>query len=171
MRTRRLRKQPAALEVTAFINLIVVLVPFLLSTAVFTRLAVIELTLPAQNSKVEQLKQDNLQLEVVIRPDALDVGDRVGGLIEHIASKPEGYDLKRLTALLQQVKAKFPEERAATVLAQPNTPYDTLVHVMDAMREGHTSAEGQVVKAELFPALSIGDAPSAPPPAVPQKAP
>ena len=69
------------------------------------------------------------------------------------------------------MKARYPEQRAATVLAQPNTPYDTLVHVMDAMREGHTSAEGQVVKAELFPALSIGDAPSAPPPAVPQKAP
>jgi biopolymer transport protein ExbD len=161
MRTRRLRKQPAALEVTAFINLIVVLVPFLLSTAVFTRLAVLELTLPAQNSKVEQLQANKLQLEVVIRPDALDVGDRVGGLIEHIASKPDsGYDLKRLTALLQQVKAKFPDERAATVLAQPDTPYDTLVHVMDAMREGHTSnSTGQVVKAELFPALSVGDAP------------
>ena len=43
MRVRRLHKQPAALEVTAFINLIVVLVPFLLSTAVFSRLAVIEL--------------------------------------------------------------------------------------------------------------------------------
>ena len=91
----------------------------------------------------------------------------MGGLIEHIASKPEGYDLKRQTALQQQVKAKFPEERAATVLAQPNTPYDTLVHVMDAMREGHTSnIDGQVEKAELFPALSIGDAPSA----APQKA-
>lgn len=168
MRTRRLRKQPAALEVTAFINLIVVLVPFLLSTAVFTRLAVLELTLPAQNSKVEQLQQNKLQLEVVIRPDALDVGDRVGGLIEHIANQPDsGYDLKRLTALLQQVKAKFPEERGATVLAQPDTPYDTLVHVMDAMREGHTSNDaGQLVKAELFPAISIGDAPTA----APQKA-
>jgi biopolymer transport protein ExbD len=161
MRVRRIRKEVAHLELTAFINLIVVLVPFLLSTAVFTRLAVLELTLPAQNSKVEQLQANKLQLEVVIRPDALDVGDRVGGLIEHIASKPDsGYDLKRLTALLQQVKAKFPDERAATVLAQPDTPYDTLVHVMDAMREGHTSnSTGQVVKAELFPALSVGDAP------------
>ena len=50
MRVRRLRKEAAALEVTAFINLIVVLVPFLLSTAVFTRLAVMDLTLPAQSN-------------------------------------------------------------------------------------------------------------------------
>ena len=54
MRTRRLRKEAAHLEITAFINLIVVLVPFLLSTAVFTRLAVMDLQLPAQQSAVQQ---------------------------------------------------------------------------------------------------------------------
>jgi biopolymer transport protein ExbD len=159
MRVRRLRKAPAALEVTAFINLIVVLVPFLLSTAVFTRLAVLDLTLPAQSAGVEQLKVDKLQLEVVIRPDALDVGDRIGGLIEHIPSTPEGYNLKALTSVMQQIKARYPDELAATVLAQPATPYDTLVQIMDAMREGHTAQGAQVVKAELFPSLSIGDAP------------
>jgi biopolymer transport protein ExbD len=163
MRTRRLHKHPAALEVTAFINLIVVLVPFLLSTAVFTRLAVLELTLPAQNAKVEQLKLDHLQLEVVIRPDSLIVSDRNGGLFEEIPKNATGYNLARLTAVLQQLKAKFPDERAGTVLAQPNTPYDTLVRVMDAMREGHTANGSQVVKAELFPSLSIGDAPQASP--------
>ena len=60
MRTRRLRKQPAALEISAFLNLIVVLVPFLLSTAVFTRLSVLDLKLPAQSGGVEQLKVNNL---------------------------------------------------------------------------------------------------------------
>jgi biopolymer transport protein ExbD len=85
MRVRRLRKEVAALEVTAFINLIVVLVPFLLSTAVFTRLSVMDLSLPAQSSnKLEQLKANDLKLEVVIRPEALEVGDRVGGLIQRI---------------------------------------------------------------------------------------
>jgi biopolymer transport protein ExbD len=79
MRVRRLRKEAAHLEITAFINLIVVLVPFLLSTAVFTRLAVIDLTLPAKNSgaAAEQLKDNNLQLEVVIRNDAIEIGDRI----------------------------------------------------------------------------------------------
>ena len=66
MRVRRLRKEPAALEVTAFINLIVVLVPFLLSTAVFTRLSVLDLSLPAQSAGVAQLKVNDLQLEVVL---------------------------------------------------------------------------------------------------------
>ena len=94
MRVRRLRKEPAHLEITAFINLIVVLVPFLLSTAVFTRLAVLDLSLPAQNSGVEQLKPNNLQLEVVIRPDAIEVADRIGGLIQRIPKAGATHDVK-----------------------------------------------------------------------------
>ena len=50
MPVRRLHKHAVHLEVTAFINVIVVLVPFLLSTAVFSHLAVLELSLPAKNS-------------------------------------------------------------------------------------------------------------------------
>lgn len=162
MRVRRLRKHAASLEVTAFINVIVVLVPFLLSTAVFTRLSVIELSLPAQNSGVEQLKVDDLKLEIVIRPDALDVGDRIGGLIQRIPITPQGYDLTALSTLMQQVKLKFPETKTATVLAQPDTSYDVLVQVMDSVRE-HTApdpaAPAKTVQAELFPDISIGDAP------------
>jgi biopolymer transport protein ExbD len=160
MRTRRLRKTPAHLEITAFINLIVVLVPFLLSTAVFTRLAVIDLTLPAPSSgALQQLKADDLQLEVVIRPEALVVGDRVGGLIQRIPATAQGPDLASLSALMVQLKARFPGKTAATVLAEPQTPYDTLVHVMDAMR-GTTTAKGaQLVHADLFPDISVGDAP------------
>jgi biopolymer transport protein ExbD len=159
MRIRRLRKEPAALEVTAFINLIVVLVPFLLSTAVFTRLSVLDLSLPAQSAGVEQLKVNKLQLEVVLRPDAIEVGDRIGGLIQRLPNTAQGYDTAALNALLTQVKLKYPDTQNATVLAQPDTPYQTLVQVMDATREGRTARGNQVVKAELFPTLSIGDAP------------
>jgi biopolymer transport protein ExbD len=160
MRVRRLRKDVAHLEITAFINLIVVLVPFLLSTAVFTRLAVIDLTLPAQSSeKIEKLTSNNLQLEIVVRPEALEVGDRIGGLIERIPATARGPDLHTLQTLLQQIKTKYPDKRDATVLAEPNTSYDTLVQVMDAVRSGHTVQGAKVLRSELFPNISIGDAP------------
>jgi biopolymer transport protein ExbD len=160
MRVRRLRKEPAHLEITAFINLIVVLVPFLLSTAVFSRLAVIDLTLPAQSSGVETLKLDKLQLEVVIRPDTLEVNDRIGGsLVAPIPHTAQGPNVKALAGVIYQLKVKFPDQTEATILSQPDTPYDTLVHVMDAVRITNTSQDGKVVKAELFPNISIGDAP------------
>ena len=159
MRVRRLHKRPAALEVTAFINLIVVLVPFLLSTAVFSRLAVLDLTLPAQSSGVEKLKGDDLKLEVVIRPDGLNVGDRIGGQIMWIANTTSGYDYHTLSQLMLELKARFPDKTEASVLAEPGTPYDVLVGVMDAVREGHLAKGANVVKGDLFPDISIGDAP------------
>ena len=108
MRVRRLRKEAAHLEITAFINLIVVLVPFLLSVAVFTRLSVIELSLPAQSSeKIEKLQANNLQLEVVVRPEALEVGDRIGGLIERIPATATGPDVHALQALMQQIRRRY----------------------------------------------------------------
>jgi biopolymer transport protein ExbD len=161
MPARRLKKTQAHLEITAFINLIVVLVPFLLSTAVFTRLAVMDLTLPAQsNNKLEQLKGNDLKLEVVIRPEALEVGDRIGGLIQRIEKKDGQHDVKALNTLMQNVKQKFPETRTATVLSEPDTSYDVLVHVMDAVRAGRSNNGGpKVVRVELFPEVSVGDAP------------
>ena len=159
MRLRRLRKQAAHLEITAFINLIVVLVPFLLSVAVFTRLAVIDLSLPAQNSGAEQLKPDSLQLEVVMRANSLEVGDRIGGLIKRIEGTANGHDLATLSAVMQQLKARFPDKKEASVLAEPNTPYEQLVQVMDAVRASRTVQGKKVVVAELFPNISIGDAP------------
>ena len=160
MKVRRLRKEAAHLEITAFINLIVVLVPFLLSTAVFTRLSVIDLALPAQtNGQLEQLKAEDLKLEIVVRADALEVGDRIGGLIQRIPSTATGPDVRALQTLMQQIKTKFPDKADATVLAEPNTPYDTLVRVMDVVRAGHLMQGDKLVKAELFPNISIGDAP------------
>ncbi len=159
MKRRRLHKDPAHLEITAFINLIVVLVPFLLSTAVFSRLAVMDLNLPAQQSTLEQLKGNDLQLEVVIRADALEVGDRIGGLIQRIARNGAEHDMKALAALMVQVKSRFPDKTEATVLAEPETPYDDLVQVMDAVRTSLTAQGAQLLRAELFPNISIGDAP------------
>ncbi|HEX5687080.1 MAG TPA: biopolymer transporter ExbD [Ideonella sp.] len=161
MRVRRLKKHPAALEISAFLNLIVVLVPFLLSTAVFTRLTVVDMSLPAQSTgAAEQLQVDHLNLEVVIRPDAIEVGDRIGGLIQRIANTDGSTpDLVTLNALVTQIKLKFPEQRDASVLAEPDTSYDKLVKVMDAVRSTQRSEGGQVVRSELFPDIAIGDAP------------
>ena len=160
MRTRRLRKGSEALEVSAFINLIVVLIPFLLSTAVFSNMSVVDLTLPAKSSNWEGLKANDLKLEVVVRHDAIEVGDKIGGLILRIPNTTDGPDLVTLNAEMFAVKNKFPDVTAASLLPEPNIPYDTVIHVMDAMRTGKSANGGTtVVDVDLFPAISIGDAP------------
>lgn len=161
MRVRRLRRGPVGLDVTAFINLIVVLVPFLLSTAVFTRLSVLDLSLPAQSTgALERLSGDKLNLEIVIRADAIEVGDRIGGLIQSIPRTQAGrHDIAALGTLARGIKEKFPAKTDATVLPEPNVPYDVLVQVMDALRTGRQVQGTRVVEVALFPDISIGDAP------------
>ena len=161
MPIRRLRKPSAALEVTAFINLIVVLVPFLLSTAVFSRISVVDLTLPAKTSGVEQVKDKNLLLEVVVRHDKIEVGDKNGGLLyDPIPNTADGPDLAKLSAEMLELKKKFPDTAAASLLPEPNIPYDVMIQVMDVMRTTKSANGGtEVVDVDLFPAISIGDAP------------
>ena len=161
MRQRRLRKHPAQLEISAFINLIVVLVPFLLSTAVFTRISVLDLNLPAKtNGDWSGLKADDLKLEIVVRHDAIEVGDQIGGLKSRIPNTAQGPDLQTLSGVLFQVKQQFPTVLNASLLPEPNIPYDTVVHVMDTIRTTKSTNGGtQVVDVDLFPTISIGDAP------------
>src|SRR5471032_2287546 len=133
MPTRRLKKGSEALEVSAFINLIVVLIPFLLSTAVFSNMSVVELTLPAKSNNWEGLKSNDLKLEVVVRHDAIEVGDKIGGLKARIPNTAFGPDLVALNSQMFEIKKQFPDVTTASLLPEPNIPYDTVIHVMDAM--------------------------------------
>ena len=158
---RRLKKGSEALEVSAFINLIVVLVPFLLSTTVFSNMSVVSLTLPAKSGNWDNLKENDLKLEVVVRHDKIEVGDKIGGLFYTIPNNPDGTpDLVTLNADMFQVKNKFKDVTTASVLPEPNISYDSVIHVMDAMRTGMSANGGTtVVEVDLFPTISIGDAP------------
>lgn len=155
---RRLTKQPGDMNITAFMNLMVILVPFLLITAVFTRMTILELNLPPASAAGNETKQE-LQLEIAIRRDALEVGDRHSGLIKRIDNGSRGYDYKMLSEVMKQVKARFPDKLNATILSEPETSYDVLVQVMDAVRVAEAVQAGSVTQVELFPDVSIGDAP------------
>lgn len=148
------------MNITAFMNLMVVLVPFLLITAVFTHLSIIELHLPGLGDSSQNKKdKPEFNLQVTIRNNALVLSDTQGGLIRKIDKTGKSFDYKLLNATLQQVKARFPDKTNATILAEPNTEYDTLVQVMDAVRMYNALVDGKIVQAELFPDISIGDAP------------
>lgn len=154
---RRRNVETPDLEITAFMNLMVVLVPFLLITAVFSRLAIIELNLPAASTVAAE--EPTFQLEVTVRDDGLEVGERTNGLLTRLPRTDGKYDFKALAGYLQRVKASYPDMTNATVLLEPDVPYDTLVQVMDALRFFEAKQGGQLVQAELFPDISIGDAP------------
>ena len=153
-------RNEAELNITAFLNLMVILIPFLLITAAFSRFSIIELYLPpASEGSLKQIKE--LQLEVIIRKASLEVADRQGGLIRSIPNTSEGYDFKALNELLVQIKVRFQDKRNVFILSEPDTNYETMVQVMDAVRMTENVEAGSVVQYELFPEISLGDAPPA----------
>jgi biopolymer transport protein ExbD len=157
---RHRRKDAAELNITAFMNLMVVLVPFLLITAVFSRLTILELNLPSSTQSTPETEQV-LNLEIVVRKDELQVADRGTGLLKAIPRSAQGYDLEALRSFLRdEVKTRFPDASAVTILLEPDIPYDAVVQVMDAVRVDTSEVDGRLVQTELFPDISIGDAPT-----------
>ena len=160
---RRLRRHtgsddPTEINITAFMNLMVILVPFLLITAVFSRITILELNIPAASGDQQQAKED-FSLEVIVRKDGIEVGDRTGGLITRIDATDGEHDYRQLSDLLQAIKARFPDKLDSTLLVEGDTSYETVVAVMDSLRTARVVQAGSVQLAELFPEISIGDAP------------
>jgi biopolymer transport protein ExbD len=135
-----------------------VLVTFLLMTAIFSRTVVLDLKLPSNNASFPELPK-GLNLEVIVHDDSLVIADRGTGPLRTLPNTPKGYDLDGLTQYLKFVKSRFPDKTEATILLEPQTPYDTLVQVMDRTRIVEVNAGLSTVQAELFPDVSIGDAP------------
>ena len=159
-RGRRRDIETAELNITAFMNLMVILVPFLLITAVFSRLAILELNLPGSSNEPADPQELTFQLEVIVREKQIVVGDRtVGPLGIYPNSDSGGYDFDALSNKLSELKKKYPEKTDASILLDPDIPYDTLVQVMDRVRVAEVVEDEEITRTDLFPDISIGDAP------------
>ena len=157
---RRRNLEAAELNITAFLNLMVILVPFLLITAVFSRLTVLELNLPGSSTEATDPQEQTFQLEVIVRKDKIEVGDRNQGLLGIYPNTEEGeYDYEALSEKLSELKKRYPQKTDASILLEQDIEYDTLVQVMDRVRVEEEAVGLSVVRVDLFPDISIGDAP------------
>ena len=160
--TRKLErhhKKPAELLLVPMIDIFTVLVTFLLMTAVFSRTVILQLNLPASQTEFRE-PPPGLQIEIMVRKSLLQVADRNTGPLATLPNNTTGYDYDGLTDYLKRIKNKFPEKTDATILLEPDTPYDILVQVMDRTRVFEISQGLNINQFELFPDISIGDAPA-----------
>lgn len=156
---KRGREETSGLDVTSFMNLMVVLVPFLLISAVFSRVTIMELNVPTSASKAA-LNVPNFAIEVIVRKGGLEIAN--GSSVEAaIPKKDDHYNIQMLHEMLARLKNRYPEKQDATVLMEPDIEYDYLIQIMDVVRGADVQTEGsaEVKKVVLFPNISIGDAP------------
>ncbi len=166
---RRWRNRPKAesfdtdimrvLNLIPMMDILTVLVIFLLITAVFTHITIMELSIPT-NAGESVVNTPNFSIEVIVRKAGLEIAN--GSSVEAaIPKKEDKYDLEMLTKMLTRLKARYPEKADATVLIEPDIQYDYLIQIMDAMRGADVREEesGELRKIILFPKISVGDAP------------
>jgi len=158
---KRYIQEAVELNITAFMNLMVILVPFLLITAVFSRLTVVELNLPALDAVAKQQETVKLQLQLVVRTDEFIIQDINLGVIQRFLREgDEAASWKKFSDVLLEIKRRFPDEDSITLLFEKNVNYKTLIQVMDYVRSVDVVEIAEVQTYELFPNISIGDAPS-----------
>lgn len=155
---KRRTKESAELDVTTFLNLMVVLVPFLLITAVFSRLSIVELNLPSSAGGPSS-RDVPFTLEVIVREAGLEITNGTS-VIASLPKEDDQYDLDALSEHMTSLKREYPDHEAASVLLEPQIPYDYLIQVMDVVRSVELPAsDGELALFALFPQISVGDAP------------
>lgn len=150
------------INIVPMLDVMVILIFFLIFTAVFSKMNILELNLPADAGPPPELPAV-LELEVIVRASAIEVADRNTGLLQRLPNLADGADYTGLSNYLRRVKIRFPEKKDATVLLEADIPYDSMVQTMDTMRSFDTKLDGQPVRGELFPQIAVGDAPVAAP--------
>ena len=159
-RVRRARRNVPELDVTAFMNLMVVLIPFLLLSAAFSQFSILELNLPPDSKSQANKDQKKVRnFEVIVRKDRLVVADSIGGVLKVIKTVDGKHNFIALSDLLVKVKTRYPDKKAISILLEPNIEYELLVKAMDTVREVKVVEVASVVTKELFPLIAIGDAP------------
>jgi len=150
---------------TTFLNLMVALVPFLLITAVFSRITIVELSLPSSNSGAAS-QEPSFRVEVVVRDEGLELTNG-NDIIAAIPKVESDYDLATLSEYLISLKRDYPDKDDASVLLEPEIPYDYLIQVMDVVRSVELPLEEpsdepdapRFQRVALFTNIAIGEAP------------
>lgn len=159
----RIRETEFELELTTFINLMIVLLSFLLVSAVLKEVAVLQVNLPASGGGAAAEAKKPLLLEVIVYRDRLMVTDAQSGPLKAFPDQTPGqHDYAAVNKFLRQLKQQYPAVTESSILLEQDTPYDNLVHTMDAIRYYVDDINGNPIKRAMFPDIAIGDAPADP---------
>ena len=116
-------------------NLFMVLIPFLLLTAVFANTTIIDIRLPQEKMKASEKK--NITADDILTVHVTPTGFRFSGLGKHLSAinkKGGSYDFDALSKALSSLKDSHKSSEEVILMFQPETPYETVIKSMDATR-------------------------------------
>lgn len=129
------RKKNIELNLVPFIDLMSVLITFLLITAVWTQVSMIQIgsSLYGKKSDTQQNPKPPPNADVVLKIDVKEVGYvlTVGRQVISLPVVNSQFDESGLVAQLQRVKQLYPEKVDAIVSVADAIPYEQLIKAMD----------------------------------------
>lgn len=155
--------EEAELDVTAFMNLMIVLVPVMLLSLTFSQITVHEIKLPELAENVAANPELKPQLEVQLSDTDIKVFYPSKVLVKNIPAIEAGdgnkaHDFAQLSKVLQEVKQQLEDKRDILIMPQAGTDYQNLISAMDAAKSYKTLVAASVVEVELFPEISLAEA-------------
>ncbi|MDZ7721583.1 MAG: biopolymer transporter ExbD [candidate division KSB1 bacterium] len=129
----------ADVNLTAVMNIFLILIPFLLLTATFVRIAVLELSLPNLDRSGEaratsRPAQPAVLNILLIHPDHLQIKSP-DLKFDPIPQKNGSYVWSELRMQLDQVKEKYPDIDDFIISPEDNIEYHIIITVMDNCRQ------------------------------------
>ena len=125
------------LDVKPMMNVLIILIPFLVSVAEYTRLAIIDMSLPPNVTAVGgagQGEKPTLKLTVVVAPSyfCITLGE---SMLDSIARKGPDYSYDTLSARLSDRRQAAAVKDEVIVAPRDGIPFKYVVRVMDACRK------------------------------------
>ena len=135
------REYPGAYEIniTPVMNLFICLIPFLLISAIFVQISIIETNAPSTSGAAKQSDEEVSLVLVVIGQDGFSITGS-GPIMKNqqgeikIAKKNKEYDYTTLSKALSALKAKDPKAEDMLLMSHPDIEYSVIVETMDAAR-------------------------------------
>lgn len=169
MRRIKKPKEETELNITSFMNLMIVLVPVLLLNMVFSQTMVLDIKLPASTNSPATPPKESFDIGLKVFSDSFLVTFNNKAL-KKIPQTEGKYDYKALSTYLQSLKVTVEEKMNANkkdgeeykykkdilVSFRDDADYQVLVKTMDTVRSYPTVIAASVVQAELMPDVSLG---------------
>lgn len=150
-------------DLTTLLNILMVMVSFLILSAVFSQVTIQELNMPTNSGG--QAPPANtpppVVIEVMLRKSGLEIGNGKT-ITDRIPLVGDSYDTTTLSNKLKLLKDRNMSKKDVILLMEPDIDYATMISVMDALKFIKVPAprEGSpALTVVLFPNVTVGDAP------------
>ncbi len=123
------------LDVTPVMNLFMVLIPFLVSMAVFTHIATVDFSLPPSRSEeAENIDGKELDISIIVTQSGFRIVG-TGKKLDLVPLSQGQYQFDRLRILLKAIKFEYPSQKSVVLVLEADVLYDDIIKFMDVCRE------------------------------------